>query len=99
MRQIEKQMIKAVNNRDNWGLANTQVHTVVEDENTISRVFLHGHHIADFVHGGYGCGWIEPNRETLLEWPTRTTMSRLRALGIDVCTRKGDIYIDGEVVA
>ena len=47
MRKIEKQMVRAVNNRDNWVLANTQVHTVVEDENTISRVFLHGHHIAD----------------------------------------------------
>lgn len=99
MRQIEKQMNAAVNNRENWTLANTRVRTVVDDENTISRVFLHGHHIADFVHGGYGCGWIEPNRETLIKWPTRTTMSRLRALGVDVCTHKGDVYLNGEVVA
>ena len=93
MRQIEKQMIAAINRNENWALANTMVTYLSEDD--ASRVYLHGHLIAtvdDF-------GIARPVLSTLIAWPTRTTMSRLRALGIDVCTRKGDIYIDGEVVA
>ena len=99
MRKIEKEMNLAISRRANWSNANTQVHTLEEDCNTISRVFLHGHHIADFVHGAGGTGWIEPNERTLLNWPTRTTMSRLRALGVNVCTRKGDVVLNGEVIS
>jgi hypothetical protein len=42
---------------------------------------------------------VQVDTATLLEWPTRTTMSRLRALGADVCTRKGVVMLDGEEVA
>ena len=91
MRQIEKQMVEALNNGDNWCLANTQV---ISDGEGLSWVYLHGHMIALSVDG-----IIEPIRETLLDWPTRTTMSRLRALGVNVCTRRGDIYLDGEKLA
>ena len=88
MRKIEKQMVEALNNGDNWCLANTKV---ISDGEGLSWVYLHGHMIALSVDG-----IIEPIRETLLKWPTRTTMSRLRALGVDVCKRRGDIYLDGE---
>ena len=91
MRKIEQQMVKALNNGDNWCLANTQV---ISDGEGLSWVYLHGNMIALSVDG-----IIEPIRETLLNWPTRTTMSRLRALGVDVCTRKGDVYLDGEKLA
>ena len=93
MRKIEEQMNEAVNSNENWSLANTTVVYDVEDD--ASKVYLHGHLIAtvdDF-------GIARPVLSTLIAWPTRTTMSRLRALGVDVCTRKGDIYIDGEVIA
>ena len=91
MRQIEQKMVEALNNGDNWELANTEV---VSDGEGLSWVYLHGHMIALSVDG-----IIEPIRETLLKWPTRTTMSRLRALGVDVCKRRGDIYLDGEKLA
>ena len=91
MRQIEEKMLEAVNNGNSWELANTEV---VSDGDGLSWVYLHGNMIALSVDGV-----IEPIRETLIAWPTRTTMSRLRALGVDVCTRKGDVYLDGEVIA
>lgn len=93
MRQIEEKMLEAVNNGNSWELANTTVVYDVEDNE--SKVYLHGHLIAtvdDF-------GIARPVLSTLIAWPTRTTMSRLRALGVDVCTRKGDVYLDGEMVA
>ena len=91
MRQIEQKMVEAVQKGYNWELANTQV---ISDGEGLSWVYLHGHMMALSVDG-----IIEPIRETLLEWPTRTTMSRLRALGVDVCTRRGDIYLNGEKLA
>ncbi len=91
MRQIEQKMVEAVQKGYNWELANTEV---ISDGEGLSWVYLHGHMIALSVDG-----IIEPIRETLLDWPTRTTMSRLRALGVDVCTRRGDIYLDGEKLA
>ena len=93
MRQIEKQMIAAINRNENWSLANTMVTYLREDDT--SRVYLHRHLIAtvdDF-------GIARPCIGTLIAWPTRTTMSRLRALDINVYQRNGDIYIDGEKVA
>ena len=93
MRQIEKQMVAAINRNENWSQANTMVTYLREDDT--SRVYLHGHLIAtvdDF-------GIARPCIGTLLAWPTRTTMSRLRALDIDVCTRRGDIYLNGEKLA
>ena len=91
MRQIEQKMVEAVQKGYNWELANTEV---ISDGEGLSWVYLHGHMIALSVDG-----IIEPIRETLLKWPTRTTMSRLRALGVDVCKRRGDIYLDGEKLA
>ena len=93
MRKIEEQMLEAVNSNENWSLANTTVVYDVEDD--ASKVYLHGHLIAvvdDF-------GIARACESTLIAWPTRTTMSRLRALGVDVCTRKGDVYLNGEFLA
>ena len=93
MRQIEQKMVEAVQKGYNWELANTEV---LSCRNGMSDVFLHGNHIARC----WDCGLtVDVDKDTLLEWPTRTTMSRLRALGVDVCTRRGDIYLDGEKLA
>lgn len=93
MRKVEQQMIRAINRNENWSQGNTMVTYLREDDT--SRVYLHGHLIAtvdDF-------GIARPIIPTLIAWPTRTTMSRLRALDINVYQRNGDIYIDGEKVA
>ena len=91
MRQIEQKMNNAIARGESWAGGNTQVVTLV---NGVSEVFLHGHHIAQC----YGTE-TEVDIKTLLNWPTRTTMSRLRALGVDVCTRRGNIYLNGEKLA
>jgi hypothetical protein len=99
MRKIEKEMLRAINERTSWMKDNTEVRMIILDDNAISQVFLHGNHIADFVHAPqWGVGWIEPNRETLANWPTPTTKSRLWALGVNLTQSRGVISIDGEVV-
>lgn len=99
MRQIEKDMLRAINKRENWRKDNSEVRVIILDDNVISQVFLHGNHIADFVHHSqWGMGWTEPNRDTLADWPTPTTKSRLRALGVNVTQSRGVVSIDGEVV-
>jgi len=91
MRKIEQQMNNAIARGESWAGGNTQVVTLV---NGVSEVFLHGHHIAQC----YGTE-TEVDIRTLLNWPTRTTMSRLRALGVHVFTRRGNIYLDGKKIA
>lgn len=88
MRQIEKEMLDAVESGREWSKDNTAVTMPL-----LGRlfVFLHGHHIATVDRLK-----VTPNVQTLREWPTRTTMSRLRALGVDVCTRKGVVHLNGE---
>jgi len=93
MRKIELMMNRAIQNSENWNCANTMV---TSHNNGMSEVFLHGHHIARVWRFG---DEVQVNTETLINWPTRTTMSRLRALGADVCTRKGVVMLDGKEVA
>lgn len=88
MRKIEKEMIEAVDSRANWSKDNTSV----EQNGRLTVVKLHGNSIAYIEHmscGGriYGLDYIN-----LRKWPTRTTMSRLRALGFDVYQRNGKVY-------
>lgn len=65
-------MCEAVNSRTNWKLQNTEVNVFNGEEVT---VYLHGNAIFRIVDGiKY---W------SFAGWPTRTTKSRLRALGID----------------
>ncbi len=73
MRKIEQQMCKAVQSNKNWTSGNTSVIT----EDTTSKVYLHGNHIAtvgdDFMtifDGGY---------------QSVTTKSRLNALCDEFC--------------
>ena len=91
MRKIEQQMNRAIARGINWTGGNTQV----TQHACGCTVYLHGNAIADIDNDGIA--WA--NQPTLLYWPTRTTMSRLRALGVDVCTRKGDVVLNGEVIS
>ena len=90
MRLIEKKMIDAIQQGRNFSLDNTHVKI---DFNT-AHVFLHGNHIASVVNGGTPI----VNLDTLRRYPTNTTKSRLRALGVDVYTKKGITYVNGEEV-
>ena len=94
MRLIEQQMNEAVNNQSNWSKDNTMV--TYQPLDNVSYVYLHGHHIATYSHLGLE---LLPNLETLAQWPTVTTKSRLRALGVNVYTRKGITYVNDKEVA
>jgi hypothetical protein len=90
MRLIEEQMLNAIHDKAYWSKGNTRV-----DTNAIlskAYIYLHGHHIATYHHND---GVVDTDLTTLAAWPTVTTKSRLRALGVDVATRKGITYING----
>ena len=91
MRLIETEMLEAIRDGGYWAKDNTRVEPVHFSGGAV--VFLHGHNIAHVSNGG-----VVVNVETLRNWPTRTTMSRLRALGVDVCTRKGEVLLNGEPI-
>jgi len=89
MRKIEKEMCKAAFGGDNWKKDNTEVVVI----NGVSQVYLHGNHIANVY-----CGDVEVNVRTLMNWPTSTTKSRLRALGCNVYTSNHVTYLDDQAV-
>tara|TARA_Y100000114_G_scaffold52247_1_gene47745 strand:- start:498 stop:803 length:306 start_codon:yes stop_codon:yes gene_type:complete len=98
MRKIEKQMIEAIRSGDNWKSANTEV--VITDDT--ANVYLHGHHIATASRSTWGKfnSWdrltnVKANEDTFRAWPTATTRSRLRALGIDASIKNFQACIDG----
>jgi len=93
MRQIEQQMNTAVDNMTNWSKDNTMV-TYVSEVNS-SAIYLHGHHIATYVHT---TGTTVPNTDTFRDWPTATTRSRLRALGVAASIKDFMATIDGELI-
>ena len=78
MRKIESQMVAAINSNKNWKSGNTEVRT---DGANISRVFLHGNHIAT----------IDDDSMMIMDggWQSNTTKSRLNALCFAFC-------VDGE---
>ena len=96
MRKIEQNMLTAIHNRRNWKENNTCVEFSDHVGNPFmdATVYLHGNPIAYLLPDGS----IEPDCDTLGEWPTPTTKSRLRALGVDLTQTKGKIYIDGEFI-
>ena len=73
MRKIESQMNKAIQSNKNWSSGNTQVIT----EDNVSKVYLHGNHIAT----------IDEDSMTIYDggWQSNTTKSRLNALCDEFC--------------
>ena len=70
MRQLETKMLAAVRGGFAWQGANTSV-------TADGTVYLHGNRIA-YREGGV----LVPDLVTFAQWPTVTTRSRLRALGL-----------------
>jgi hypothetical protein len=73
MRKIETQMCSAIQSNKNWTSGNTSVIT----EDNISKVYLHGNHIAT----------IDEDSMTIYDggWQSNTTKSRLNALCDEFC--------------
>lgn len=105
MRKIEKQMLDAIASGESKQLGNTKVvHGTCKggdgwDYFDYADIYLHGHSIATVYHPATSEEYFSVDLKTLRAYPTRTTMSRLRALGIDVCTRKGEVYLHGVPLA
>lgn len=93
MRKIEEEMLYAVARKEKWTKDNTRV--CPSDDGNSVKIYLHDNHIATKV---YSEGKFSTNLSTLRRYPTNTTMSRLRALGVDVCRKAGKTYINGEIV-
>ena len=74
MRQIEKMMVNAVANKQNFRLNNTEVRNI----NGAIFVALHGNLIYAKINGVH--------YYSNAGWNTRTTASRLRALGANYST-------------
>lgn len=90
MRKIEQQMNAAIRAGKDWTGGNTKV--IQESMGAI--VLLHGNLIAIVKQTGETVTVLE----TLRQWNTPTTKSRLRALGVNVQTRKGRTYVDGQEI-
>ena len=97
MKKIEKEMLQAIAYGETFRKDNTEVDVISEGSSVKFKVYLHGNHIATAYRFG-GMLDVDTNRETLASWPTVTTKSRLRALGVDLTQNKGRIFIDGEFV-
>lgn len=97
MRKIEREMLNAIDNKTNWSTDNTRVEYQPEVSTTeracieYAKIFLHDNHIATWC---YGLKRMDYNPATLRAWPTRTTFSRLNALGIKAGMRKGIVYVN-----
>lgn len=95
MRKIEQRMVEAVEQKRDFESGNTKVvyfpaiESDVQSRLETSRVYLHGNHIATKVHS---TNRTTANVQTLC-YPTNTTKSRLRALGLNVKTVKGITYL------
>ena len=93
MRKIESEMLQAIEAKTDWQKSNTGV--FYEDCNikygARSEVYLWGNHIGDYWHESKT---FDVNVRTLLEWPSVTTISRLRALGVNVRQKNWQILID-----
>ena len=85
MRKIEKVMLSAISERRNWKFDNTEVVKYSDG----MGVFLFGNHIATV--GGKD---VEVNKDTVRAWPSNTTLSRLRVLGVSVRRVNGEIRFD-----
>jgi hypothetical protein len=107
MRKIEQQLIDAINDgSDYWDGGNTTLIRNFEeilDYNTntfringdaLRSVYLHGNHIADIDSNNKATA----NLESFYHWPTATTRSRLRALGINASIKNFEACIDGVVI-
>lgn len=81
MRKIEKEMCLAIGQKKSWSMDNTRVEYFNDAHGETAEVYLWGNHIGTYR---YAKVQFFVNDETFAKWPTRTTKSRLRALGVKV---------------
>lgn len=100
MRKIEEQMLQAIYNRKDFKSDNTSV-TIYKNAKPSNA--YHAHHAYVYLHGNkiaaidyLNDSLLHVRVDTLREWPTPTTKSRLRALGADVQSVKGQTLLDGQ---
>ena len=93
MRKIEQEMLNAIREGKTWSKDNTMVvfHTS-DDPGPYYSVFLFGNEIAKGAPGK------TPFMINFHGWVSKTTTSRLRALGIPAGTRKHRPVLDGKEV-
>jgi hypothetical protein len=101
MRKIETEMLAAIAAKNSWESANTRVDylpaidTPTHARIEMAKIYLHGNHIATVC---YNLARTDYNPTTLKDWPSRTTFSRLNALGIKAGMRKGVIYVGDRIL-
>lgn len=99
MRVIEREMREAIERQQQWKKSNTEILLELGADGKPTgktKVYLHDNHIADVWHGeaiNIGGAHVIPNMKTFWAWPTRTTTSRLRALGINASIRNEEPVI------
>ena len=98
MRKIETKMLDAIKDGEFMLSGNTQVRLLWAnpDGTHCCEVSLHGNDIATvyaFTIGDETSLFAVPNLNTLNEYPTATTKSRLRALGVTVWTQNGVTFV------
>lgn len=92
LRKVEAAMLAAIRNRKVlWERGNTRVQTT----EGCSIVKLHGNTIARARVLDDKQLDVEVDYGTLRKWPTATTLSRLRALGVQAHRKAGEPYVNG----
>jgi hypothetical protein len=99
-RKIELEMCAAAHDVRDWKSDNTEVKACINQANglPVSRVYLHGNHIANLQQVRHDEMQLQVIESTLIRWPTATTQSRLRALGADVRQSKRVVYLNGVAI-
>ena len=87
MRKIESRLLDAIKQRKDFRQSNTQY--FVDRGGLTGTVLLFGNRIATVAYDDERRLTIYPDRDTFSRWPSVTTCSRLRALGIQ-CRKGGD---------
>ena len=103
MRKIEAQMIEAIRSKQDWksyknakGYPAMEVVHVREHGINYADIYLHANLIATATPDTWDARpCANPNRAMFSEYPTRTTRSRLRALGVNASIKNGAAHIDG----
>ena len=90
MRKIEQAMVTAVADKRPWSEGNTAVVRSGQPPRVSVAVMLHGNRIATV----YETGATVVDYPMLRMYPTQTTYSRLRALGVDVNQLRKELRTD-----
>ena len=98
MRKIEQEIVRAIERGKNKSIGNTRIEhdRIIRNGAEIIEwsLFLHNNRIA--------CGDRfnpTPTRVNLRGWGTRTTASRIRALGVALYKKRGERFIGDNAIA